>query len=96
MSIVLIGGNKRMESLYIDICEDYGYRVKAFNQMHGELRRKIGTPDLIVLFTGTVSHKMADCARCEAKRCSACIYHCHDSVNALDSLLKSCCPGELK
>lgn len=89
MSVVMLGGNKRMERLYIDTCRKYGYKAKVFNRMDGNsLKRQIGSPDMIILFTNSVSHKMARCAHCEAKRCNACVYRCHDSLNALESLLQ--------
>lgn len=85
----MLGGNKRMERLYIDTCRKYGYKAKVFNRMDGNsLKRQIGSPDMIILFTNSVSHKMARCAHCEAKRCNACVYRCHDSLNALESLLQ--------
>ena len=58
MSVVIVGGNDRMTRQYKDICEMYKCRAKVFTQMHDGLKDKIGTPDLMVLFTGTASHKM--------------------------------------
>ncbi len=87
MSIVMVGGNKCMERRYLDACKQYGCKAKVFNQMKGELRKKIGSPDLIIVFTNSVSHKMAICAAAEAKRCNACIAHCHDSLQALNEVL---------
>ena len=56
MSIVIIGGNERMVCQYTDICKDYGYKAKVFPKENGAIRKKIGCPDLMVLFTNTVSH----------------------------------------
>ena len=58
MSVVIIGGNDCMHRRYIDACEEYGLKAKVFTQMKGELKKKIGSPDLMILFTNTVSHKM--------------------------------------
>ena len=58
MSIVIIGGNERMVCQYTDICKGYGYKAKIFPKENGSIRKKIGSPDLMVLFTNTVSHKM--------------------------------------
>ena len=55
MSIVIIGGNERMVYQYTDICKDYGYKAKVFPKENGAIRKKIGCPDLMVLFTNTVS-----------------------------------------
>ena len=57
MSIVIIGGNERMVCQYTHICKDYGYKAKVFPKENGAIRKKIGCPDLMVLFTNTVSHK---------------------------------------
>ena len=91
MSIVMVGGNKCMERRYLDTCRQYGCRAKVFNQMHGELRRKIGSPDLVIVFTNSVSHKMLITASVEARRCSVKLTHCHDSLNALEHVLKEYC-----
>ena len=39
--------------------------------MSGNLSEKIGSPDLLILFTNTVSHKMVHCAVTEAEKCNA-------------------------
>ena len=92
MSVVIIGGNDCMERLYVDACKQHGCKAKVFTQMKGELRRKIGSPDLLILFTGTVSHKMVTCALCEAKRCNAVIERSHSSsLNALQAILQAHC-----
>lgn len=89
MSLVMFGGNKCMERRYKDTCRKYGYKSKVFNKMTGtSLRKQVGSPDAIILFTNSVSHKMARCANCEARRCNACVYRCHDSLNALENLLR--------
>mgnify|MGYP002224807162 CR=1 FL=1 len=57
-----------------------------------EICPKIGTPDLVVLFTNTVSHKMVRCAVEEAGRCNAEIIRCHtSSKNALEDILETAC-----
>lgn len=83
-----------MERRYLDICKRYGCRAKVFNQMKGELRKKIGSPDLMIVFTNSVSHKMALCAAAEAKRCQASLEHCHDSIRALEEVLQNYCITE--
>ena len=90
MSVVIVGGNCRMHHLYQSCCADYGCTAKVFTQMKGELKRKIGSPDLLILFTDTVSHKMVECAMCEAKRTNACVERVHSSsLSALRSILSS-------
>jgi hypothetical protein len=68
MSVVIIGGNERMVCQYADICKNHGCKAKIFVKEKGPLRKKLGCPDLMILFTNTVSHKMAITASQEAKR----------------------------
>ncbi len=90
MSVVIIGGNECMERRYLDTCKAYGCKAKVFTKMKGEMRNMFGNPDLIILFTNTVSHKMVACANCEAKRCCARVERCHSSsLSALKNILNS-------
>lgn len=92
MSIVIIGGNERMKHLYQKACQDHGGEAKVFTQPSEMMSRKMGSPDLVILFTGTVSHKMVVNALCEAKRCSANIVRCHSSsLSALQGILSEHC-----
>ena len=68
MSIVIVGGNERMICQYEDICKNYGCRAKVFVKERGTLKKKMGCPDLLILFTNTVSHQMVNSAVEEAKR----------------------------
>ncbi|MBQ8789753.1 MAG: DUF2325 domain-containing protein [Ruminiclostridium sp.] len=58
MSVVLIGGNDCMASRYKDICKSYNCKAKVFTKMQTDFESKLGTPDLMVVFTNTCSHKM--------------------------------------
>ncbi len=60
MSVVIIGGNEGMEQRYRRLCEDYDCKVKIYTKQKGEIKN-IGFPDLLILFTGTMSHKMLKC-----------------------------------
>ena len=94
MSVVIVGGYDYMAPEYRNVCEQYGCKAKVFSWMKGEMKRKIGSPDLIILFTGTVSHKMARCAVCSAKGCHAKLERCHSSsLTALQEILKTHCQG---
>lgn len=68
MSVVIVGGNERMERQYKDICKRHGCRAKVFAKMPADFKKKIGSPDLVILFTSTVSHKIVECATTEAKQ----------------------------
>ena len=76
MSVVIIGGNERMETRYADICKAYGYdKAKVFVKENSS-------------FTNTVSHKMMLSATQEAKRNSVPVARVHSSsVVALSQLL---------
>lgn len=92
MSVVIIGGHDRMVCQYKKICKQYNCKAKVFTQMSAELSKKIGSPDLIVLFTNTVSHKMVRCAVEGAERCNANVIRCHtSSKNALEEILENVC-----
>ena len=92
MSIVIIGGHDRMVRQYHDICKAYKCKAKVFTQMTGDLKKQVGKPDLFVLFTNTVSHKMVKCAVEEAEKCHASIVRCHtSSKNALEEILGNVC-----
>ncbi|MBP3700899.1 MAG: DUF2325 domain-containing protein [Lachnospiraceae bacterium] len=79
MSIVIVGGNERMVAQYEDICRSYGCRAKVYPKENGTMKKKLGCPDLLILFTGTVSHKMMTTASQEAKRKNVPIAHVHSS-----------------
>lgn len=92
MSVVIIGGNDRMERLYMDTCKNYGFKAKVFTKVKGDLKKQIGSPDLMILFTSTVSHKMVNCALCRAKSCYARVERSHtSSLDSLNTILSSYC-----
>ena len=80
--------DERMERQYVNICKKHNCKAKVFTRMKGNLKDQIGSPDLIVLFTNTVCHKMVKCALAEAERCNANVIRCHtSSQNALEEIL---------
>lgn len=92
MSVVIIGGHDRMVQQYKKICKEHHCKAKVFTQMSGNLKEKIGSPDLLILFTNTVSHKMVHCAVNEAEKCNADIVRCHTSSGAaLNEILRKVC-----
>ena len=82
-----------MERLYTDTCFKHGCKkAKVFTKVSGDMKKKLGNADLYILFTNTVSHKMAISALDEAKKCNACVERCHSSsLCALKSILKNYC-----
>lgn len=95
MSIVILGGNERMEREYKDLCREYNCSAKVFTKPSGNLRSKIGCPDLMIFFTGTMSHKMVNAALCEAKNRKTQIARSHtSSMAALRGILNDHVPKE--
>jgi len=81
-----------MERLCADTCKEHGYRAKVYTKINGEMKKKLGNAKLYILFTNTVSHKMAQCALCEAKKSNACVERCHSSgLSSLKTILKNYC-----
>ena len=79
MSIVIVGGHDRMVRQYKEICKNYRCRAKVFTQMEGDMKDRLGKPDLMVLFTNTVSHKMVISASQEAKKNNIPVARIHTS-----------------
>lgn len=82
MSVVIIGGNECMVCQYEEICRKHGCKAKVFVKEKSAFKKKLGTPDLMILFTNTVSHKMVHCAVNEAKRNKIPIARAHSSSSA--------------
>ena len=88
MSVVIVGGNDCMVCRYKRICKEYDYKAKVFTQVPSDFKSKIGSPDLVVFFTSTVSHSMVRCAIKEAQRKHVEVVRSHtSSSNALKSIL---------
>jgi hypothetical protein len=84
MSVVIVGGNECMTRQYKELCREYGCKAKVYPKMTNGLK-DIGSPDLVVLFTSTVSHKMV---RCALRNNDAMIARSHSSsIAALRSIL---------
>lgn len=82
MSVVIVGGHDRMVCQYKKICKQFKCKAKVFTHMSADLNKQLGQPDLFVLFTNTVSHKMVKTALDEAKRSNAKVVRCHTSSGA--------------
>lgn len=89
MSVVIIGGNDCMVRRYKDLCKSCNCKAKVFTQPAADLKNKIGRPDLLVLFTGTVSHKMVNAALKEVEKSNTTIVRSHSAgVSALEKILE--------
>lgn len=88
MSVVIIGGNDCMVCKYKEMCNKYKCKAKVFTQMSG-IKNKIGSPDLLVFFTNTVSHKMIKTAIAETKGQNVKIARSHSSsITSLKYILE--------
>ena len=94
MSVVIVGGHDRMVCMYKKICKEHKCKAKIFTQMSANLSGQIGSPDLLILFTNTVSHKMVRTALAEAEKCKANIVRSHTSSStALKEILDNMMPA---
>ena len=94
MSVVIVGGHDRMVCMYKKICKEHKCKAKIFTQMSANLSGHIGSPDLLILFTNTVSHKMVRTALAEAEKCKANIVRSHTSSStALNEILDNMMPA---
>lgn len=80
MSVVIVGGNECMTRQYKDLCAEYRCKAKIYPKMSNGLK-DIGAPDLLILFTNTVSHKMIHLVLGE-KRNGTRVARCHSSSMA--------------
>ena len=62
MSVVILGGNECMDREYTNACRKYGCKAKVFCKPCADMSNRIGSPDLLIVFTHTISHKMLKCA----------------------------------
>ncbi len=67
MSVVIVGGNERMARRYEDLCREYSCKAKIYMKTDRGIM-DFGSPDLLVLFTSTMSHKMLNIASDQAKK----------------------------
>ena len=90
MSVVILGGNECMERRYKELCQTYRCQAKVFTKPAGGLRNKLGNPDLMIFFTGTMSHKMLELASTQAKKRNISIVRSHtSSMAALRGILET-------
>lgn len=92
MSVVVVGGNDRMAARYKEICKEYDCKAKVFIKMPSNFESKIGSPDLVIVFTNTVSHKMVISVNQKADKGDFAVAKIHSaSVSALKTVLSQYC-----
>ena len=88
MSVVSVGGNECMVREYTELCKKYKCKAKVYPKMCRGLQN-MGNPDLLVLFTDTMSHKMLRCALDSAKGQNIPVERSHSgSKSALKNILE--------
>ena len=88
MSVVILGGNECMERRYSNICRKYGCKAKIFCKPCADMRGRIGNPDLLIVFTHTISHKMVQCALTGVADGTKVVRSHTSSMNSLHDILK--------
>ena len=79
MSVVILGGNECMEQNYKSLCRDYKHDAKVMIKPSGGLKRKMGSPDMVILFTGAMSRKIVHGALSELEGQEVIIDRCPTS-----------------
>lgn len=93
MKVVIVGGHDCMHCQYKNICKKHGCKCKVFTQYPANFKEQVGSPDILIIFTSTVAHKMVKVATEQAEKSGAIIKHCHtSSACALNELLCECVP----
>ncbi len=88
MNIVIVGGHDCMHCTYKQICKKHGCKCKVFTQCPANFQNQIGSPEIIIVFTKTVAHKMLKCALKQAQRTNTDILYVNSSsANALQAAL---------
>lgn len=89
MSVIILGGNECMTRQYIELCGEYNCKAKVFPKMSNSIKN-IGSPDLLILFTSTVSHTMVRRAMRVIDRDNTIIERSHSSsIASLKNILDS-------
>ena len=95
MSVVILGGNECMERRYKELCQAYRCQAKVVTKTSGGLKNKLGSPDLMIFFTNTMSHKLGQGALSEMKGADTIIERCHtSSLSALRGILEKYAPQQ--
>lgn len=68
MNLVIIGGNEKMKKDYIQLSKNRGYKAKVVLNMSSRIKKSLGSPDAVLIFTSTVSHKLMSSVEVQAKK----------------------------
>lgn len=90
MSVVILGGNECMVRKYKELCQSFDCSAKVIPKMGGTLKGRLGQPDLLVLFTDTISHKMVQNALNETRGSDTVVARARSSsMSALRGILRT-------
>lgn len=87
MSVVIIGGNECMERRYSQMCSRFGWKSKVFCKPQADLKNRIGNPDMLILFTHTVSHKLVQSVLPYVSQDTSVVRSHSSSLSSLESIL---------
>ncbi len=89
MSVVIVGGNERMAGQYKALCGMYRCKAKIYPKLSAGAK-SIGAPDLLVLFTAEMSHKLLHTVLGSVKGGNTRIVRCRTgSMAALRNVLET-------
>ena len=87
---MILGGTESLVRQYKDLCRSYRCSAKVIPRMGGTLKGRLGNPNLLVLFTDTISHKMVRNALNETRGQSTMVRRCRSSsLSALRDVLEA-------
>jgi hypothetical protein len=70
------------------MCKQYNCKAKVFAKYTEALGKSIGSPDLMVLFTSTISHKMVKTALAKVPKDTVVVRSHSSSMAALSNILE--------
>ena len=95
MTVAVVGGVKSLEYNYKMILKQNSNRFKLFNKMTPDFDKRIKNVDSVIMFTSTISHKMATNCRKLCRRKNILLVACHSSsINGLKVALKEICNND--
>lgn len=84
MCAALVGGMDRLRKEYIDTAKEMGVSLKVFTGQERSIKNQLGELDMMILFTGKVSHAARQEAIKHAKANKIPVHMVHSSgVSAL-------------
>ncbi len=94
MCAVLVGGMDRLRNEYMEAAKEQGVSLKVFTGQERSIKSQIGDADMLILFTGKVSHAARKEALKYAKHNKIPVKMVHSSgVTALKGCFNCCSLG---